>query len=296
MDRCDDDNALTLRAPRSVVAFVVAVVGHVIACTLLTLLPEPKPDPERISITVHKPPPPKPPATSPEPSRAPPPPRARPSRPPTTTTPQTSPVRPELPPSQSPPENRAQLPIVEASPDPAPPPAPAPTTWRERLLQSLSTTAPKAPTGVLAPSLLTLQRVADNDARLHDEENEQRLMADFGPFFRRGIEALRGQWHPEEILQEDAHRETRRCARETRTTFAVAVIDKAGTVVDVELKNPSGCPQLDDEAMGAFRRVARFPHPPEGLFVLPDGTPSATARWPVRFIVSFDGGLRLDWR
>ncbi|MDP2341016.1 MAG: energy transducer TonB [Deltaproteobacteria bacterium] len=296
MDRgSDDDDALTLRAPRSGVAFLVALLAHVVVVAVLALLPDPKPEPKRISITLQKPPPPKPPATSPAPASAPPPPPPRPrvaSKP----APATSPVLPELPPSEDPPENRAQLPVVETSPSPAPPPEPVPSTWKDRLMASLATSAPKAPSGVLAPSFRTLQRVADNDAKLHDEENEQRLVADFGPFFRRGIEALRGRWHPEEVLREDAQRDTRRCAKQMRTTWAVAVIDKAGNVVDVDLKRGSGCPQLDVEAIEAFRRVAQFPHPPEGLFVLPDGTPSETARYPVRFIVTFDGGLRLDWR
>jgi hypothetical protein len=62
------------------------------------------------------------------------------------------------------------------------------------------------------------------------------------------------------------------------------------------VKRESGCPALDDEAVAAFKRVARFPHPPTGIFFLPDGTPTDTARYPVRFIVTFDGGLQLDWR
>src|SRR5688572_32621312 len=47
-------------------------------------------------------------------------------------------------------------------------------------------------TGALAPSFNTLERVAMSDPRLHDEQTERRMMEDFGPFFRRGLEALRG--------------------------------------------------------------------------------------------------------
>ena len=85
------------------------------------------------------------------------------------------------------------------------------------------------------------------------------------------------------------------CGRKTRTTKAVAIINTEGTVVDVEMVDESGCAALDTEAVAAFKRVAQFPYPPKGLFVNPDGTPALTARYPVRFIVSFDGGLRLDW-
>lgn len=291
----DDDTNLTLRAPRSVVAVVLALLAHVVVIALTTLLPAPSPPPERISITVQRPaPPPSPPLPPTSPKLSPAPRTAARQRPPQTPTPQTSPVAPELPPSPSPPENRAQLPVVETAATPAPPPQPA-ASWGERLLASLATTPARAPSGVLAPSAATLDRVAANDAKLHDDENERRLQEDYGPFFRRGIEALRGQWHPEEVLH-SARGPTPRCGQRTRTTHAVAVIDRSGRVVDVDLTNASGCPQLDDEAVAAFLRVAHFPNPPAGLFVHPDGTPAVTARYPVRFIVSFNGGLRLDWR
>jgi hypothetical protein len=41
--------------------------------------------------------------------------------------------------------------------------------------------------------------------------------------------------------------------------------------------------------------VARFPHPPPGIFFGPDGSELETARYPVRFIVTFDGLVHLDW-
>jgi TonB family protein len=204
-----------------------------------------------------------------------------------------------LPPSPTPPDNAAVLPIAERAPDPlqpVPPPTPtAPGTWKERLLSSLAP-PPRSPDAVLPPSFATLDRVAAADARLHDDKNEERLVVDYGPFFRRGLEALRATWHPDEVLQRQQRDEVLRCARELRTTLAVAVIDREGDVIDVELKRPSGCPMLDAEALAAFRRVARFPHPPDGLFVDGVGAPADTARLPVRFIVSFDGTVRLDWR
>lgn len=150
-------------------------------------------------------------------------------------------------------------------------------------------------TGVLAPSPSALQRVAANDPRMHDEETERRLMVDHGPFFRRGIDALRGHWHPNEVIQRANRDPARRCGERTRTTFAVAVLDKKGNVVDVDLKDTSGCVALDDEAIAAFKRVAQFPQPPLDLFKAPDGTPLETARFPVHFILSFDGQLHLRW-
>ena len=149
--------------------------------------------------------------------------------------------------------------------------------------------------GPLMPTFATLDRVAAADPRMHDEETEQRMMADDGTFFRRGLEALRGNWHPEDVLNAKGRAAARRCGRQMRTTYAVAVIDKLGNVIDVDLKTPSGCTDLDEEAIAAFIRVAQFPHPPAGIFVGPDGTPRETARYPVRFIVTFDGALHLDW-
>ncbi len=288
-----DDVALTLRVSRSAVATAIAVVAHVVVCVVVARLPDPKPLPKRIAITLQAPPPPPPPSMSPDPAPRPPPPGEKTKKsPPKQAPPETSPVAPELPPSEHPPENRAQLPVVETSPTPAPPPK---TTWQERLAESLAPTAPKVPTGVLAPSFSTLNRVAQNDARLHDEETEARLQTDHGPFFRRGIEALRSNWHPDEVLRSAGRDPTKLCGKQTRTTYAVAVIDRAGNVVDIEVKKPSGCTPLDEEAVGAFLRVAQFPNPPAGLFVDNEGEPTKTARYPVRFIVSFDGRLQLDW-
>ena len=135
-----------------------------------------------------------------------------------------------------------------------------------------------------------------SDARLFDEQTEKRMAANFGPFLQRGVNALRGHWHPDRVLDNPVGDSTRLCGKQRRQTYAVAVMNKAGKVIDVELKNPSGCPQLDDEAVAAFKRVGEFPYPPAAMFVAPDGTPTATARFPVRFIVTFDGGISLDWR
>src|SRR5688500_1407122 len=120
--KSDDDNTLTLRAPRGGVAFGVAVAAHVVALLIIQALPEPKKPEQRIQMTVQSKPP--PPPTSPvPPSATPPPPKEKQKQTKKTPTPpQTSPVVPELPPSLNPPENRAQLPVVEQSPEPAPPP------------------------------------------------------------------------------------------------------------------------------------------------------------------------------
>ncbi len=292
-----DDRHLTLRVPRAGVALVAALLVHAVIALFMTLLPEAKKAPERIQLTFAPPPPPRAAAPSRAPPTSPaPPPRPKKRRAHHEAPPATSPVLPELPPSEEPPPERAELPMVEQSPEPAPPPAPS--TWKDRLLEQLAATRPRparVPMGELAPTFSSLDRVAFNDPRMHDEENERRMAEDFGPFFRRGLEALRGNWHPNEVLDNTEHDPTRRCGRQDRTTFAVAVLDKEGNVVDVDLKTPSGCPALDDEAVAAFKRVARFPHPPAGIFVAPDGTPTETARYPVRFIVTFEGGFQLLW-
>jgi TonB family protein len=299
----DDDDVITLRLPRRAVASALALLQalgvHALILGALALLPDPPRREERIELTVRPPAPPPPPlspAAPPPPSapRAasrPPPPARRSAEPPST-----SPVVPELPPTQHPPEAAAILPLVEKAPDPvAPSPPPSPTSWKDQLLSSLSS-PPRPLDGGRAPSTSTLAQVATADARLHDDENEQRLIVDYGPFFRRGLEALRATWHPDDVLRRDRSDEVRRCAQQTRETLGIAVINRDGDVVDVQLSRASGCPPLDGEALAAFRRVARFPHPPAGLFVDGVGAPSSTARLPVRFIVSFDGSVRLDWR
>lgn len=287
----DDARTITLRVPRLGPSLLLAFVAHGLFGLVVDRLPTPKKKPTPIQVTMRTPPP-ELPAMSPRP----PPPPAKKTAKKTTSSPPplTSPVLPALPPSEKPPENRAILPVVEKSPEPAPPPAPS--GWKDRLLQSLAVKTPPAPTGVLTQSLASLSQVVDNDPRMHDDDNERRLQENHGPFFRRGIEALRRTWHPDDALRTlDRGDPTRLCGRKTRTTKAVAIIDTEGTVVDVEVVDESGCAALDTEAVAAFKRVARFPYPPKGLFVNHDGTPAPTARYPVRFIVSFDGGLRLDW-
>ncbi len=289
----DEDNRITLRLSRTKVAALVALAAHVVVIFAVQQLPAPKPKPKRIEVTMQSKPPPPPPAMTPQPAPPPPPKTSKPSKDkPTAAPPQTSTVAPELPPSEAPPENRAQLPIVEVSPTPAPPPT---GSWKDRLTESLKPApTPRAPTGPLAPSFRTLDQVALSDAKLFDEQTEKRIAANYGPFLRRGIDALRGNWHPERVL--DVADTRRACGHQNRTTFATAVMNKSGRVIDVELKNPSGCPQLDEEAIAAFLRVGEFPHPPAGMFIAPDGTTRETARFPVRFIVTFDGGISLDWR
>lgn len=291
----DGDATFTLKLSRRRVAAILAVVAHVAVILTVQQFPEPKPKPKRIEMTVVKPPPPPP----PEPDMAPvlPPPPSSSSKPavkqPQAAPPETSPVVPELPPSENPPDNRAQLPVAEKSDVPAPPPT---GSWKDKLSDALKTPAPsKAPTGPLAPSFGTLDRVAMSDAKLFDEQTEKKIAANFGPFFRRGIDALRSNWHPDDVLRQLGPDPTLLCGKQKRETWAVAVIDKDGKVVDIEVKKDSGCKALDTEAVAAFKRVAKFPFPPAGLFVAPDGTPTDTARWPVRFIVTFDGGYSLDW-
>jgi outer membrane biosynthesis protein TonB len=288
-----DDESLTLRMPRRAVALVAAMVVHAGVMFAIDRMPEPKPVEKRIEVTITSSPPPSAPQVAPPAPRVPAPVKERRVAKKSVAPPPTSPVVPELPPSQR--EDVARLPDVDKSPVPA-----APSTWQDRLSQQLAMTrptAPKMPSGVLAPSLAQLDRVVMSDASLHDEQTERRLMQDHGQFFRRGLEALRSNWHPDVVLRETERSRdpTRKCGQRDRTTFAVAILDKQGRVVDVDLKSDSGCADLDQEAVSAFLRVAHFPHPPAGIFVAPDGSPTETARYPVRFIVTFDGGLRLDW-
>ncbi len=288
-----DDESLTVRMPRRAVALVVAIVVHGGVMFLVDRMPEPKPVPKPIQVTITSSPPPSAPQIAPPAVVPPAPVEQRRVAKKSIAPPPTSPVVPEAPSSHR--EDVVKLPDVEKSPAPT-----APSTWQDRLSQQLAMTrpaAPKMPSGVLAPSLAQLDRVVMSDASLHDEQTERRLMQDHGQFFRRGLEALRSNWHPDVVLRETerSRDSTRRCGQRDRTTYAVAILDKKGRVVDVDLKSDSGCADLDQEAVSAFLRVASFPHPPAGIFVAPDGTPTETARYPVRFIVTFNGGIRLDW-
>lgn len=292
-DPTRDDESLTLRLPRRSLALLVALAVHVVAMFLVDRMQIPKPVEKPIELTITSSPPPSAPQLAPPAPVPPAPVEERRVAQKTVAPPPTAPVVPEAPPSER--EDVAKLPDVEKSPQPT-----TPSTWQDRLSQQLAMTrptAPRVPSGVLAPSLAQLDRIVMSDASLHDEETERRLMQDHGQFFRRGLEALRSNWHPEVVLRETERSRdpTRKCGQRERTTFAVAILDKTGRVVDVDLKNDSGCADLDQEAVSAFLRVASFPHPPAGIFVAPDGSPTETARYPVRFIVTFDGGIRLDW-
>jgi outer membrane biosynthesis protein TonB len=287
-----DDDSLTLRLPRRALALAAALVVHTVAMIVVDRMEMPKPVEKPIEMTIVSSPPPSAPTPAP-PAPAPPAQEQRRVAKKSIAPPPTAPVVPEAPPSDR--EDVAKLPDVEKSPEP-----PLPSTWQDRLSQQLAMTRPTAPkmaSGALAPSLAQLDRVIMSDASLHDEENERRLMQDHGQFFRRGLEALRSNWHPDVVLRESERSRdpSRKCGQRDRTTFAVAILDKTGRVVDVDVKSDSGCEGLDQEAVSAFFRVASFPHPPAGIFVAPDGTPTETARYPVRFIVTFNGGLRLDW-
>jgi outer membrane biosynthesis protein TonB len=283
-----DDVAFTVRIPRWLVALVVALLSHLAFWRGAALLPEPKPPPQRIAITLQQPPPPAAP-TAAESAPAPP---ARRRAPP----PAPSPIVPALPPSDAPPEERVRVPIAERASTTEPPAPAPPARWKEGLLDALAASAPKRPRvpTALAPSAGTLGKVAASDPRLHDEATEQRLQTDFGPFFRRTIEQLRAAWRPDDVIARADFRTT--CGHEPRTTYAVAIIDKRGRIVDVDLRRSSGCASLDEEAVATFLRVGEFPYPPSQMFVTPDGAPADTARYPVRFIVTFDGRRQIEWR
>lgn len=288
---------LSRRHVRALVAIALASLAHVAMLVVIDHLPEPKKAPRKpVELAIVQQPRSQPrsePSVPTETARVAPK-TARPSRLPPP--PPTAPVLPELPPS--PRDDVPVLPNAERAPEATPMP---PQSWAQSLQDSLRATRPKPSTAIpaeLMPSIATLDRVAAADPRMHDDELERRMAHDYGQFFRRGLEALRSNWHPVVVLNrtERSRDPERRCGRRDRTTFAVAVIDKQGNVVDVDLKNPSGCDDLDEEAVAAFKRVGQFPHPPEEIFVAPDGTPMETARYPVRFIVMFNGGIQLDWR
>ncbi|MEK6556576.1 MAG: energy transducer TonB, partial [Bdellovibrionota bacterium] len=54
-------------------------------------------------------------------------------------------------------------------------------------------------------------------------------------------------------------------------TQVVIVLDKAGSLLKVQVVNESGVSDLDEAAVDAFRAAEPFPNPPKGM-VEADGT------------------------
>lgn len=102
-------------------------------------------------------------------------------------------------------------------------------------------------------------------------------------FFNRVKQAVRDEWHPDEIL--GRHDPSGRIyGTQDRTTMLKVQLRPDGRIEDVKVVRRSGVDSLDDEAMSAFRRAQPFANPPAAL-VTADGF----IRFNFGFIVNLTG-------
>ncbi len=97
-------------------------------------------------------------------------------------------------------------------------------------------------------------------------------------YYNRIKERLRQYWEPKiKEKMERVLRQGRAIASDVdRVTKCVIVLDRAGTLVRVQIVGASGLVDLDEAAVEAFRAAAPFPNPPKG-------------------IVERDGYIRIRW-
>ena len=86
----------------------------------------------------------------------------------------------------------------------------------------------------------------------------------FAAFFNRIKQAVRDEWHPDEIL--GRHDPSGRIyGTQDRVTTLKVRLRADGRIEDLQVARRSGVEFLDDEAQSAFRRVQPFANPPSGL-------------------------------
>ena len=92
-------------------------------------------------------------------------------------------------------------------------------------------------------------------------------------FYHR-IKTQLNQWWQPKVREKVARmvRQGRTIASDTsKETRLMIVLNDKGTIVKIQVLNPSGVRDLDDAAVEAFRAAAPFPNPPKGI-VDSDGT------------------------
>lgn len=86
----------------------------------------------------------------------------------------------------------------------------------------------------------------------------------FAAFFNRIKQAVRDEWHPDEIL--GRHDPSGRIyGTQDRVTTLKVRLRADGRIEDLQVARRSGVEFLDDEAQSAFRRAQPFANPPSGL-------------------------------
>lgn len=97
-------------------------------------------------------------------------------------------------------------------------------------------------------------------------------------YYQRIREKIRQQWEPrirKKVHQVFASGRTIASARD-RITQVIIILDKSGTLENVQIIGESGVQDLDDAAVEAFKAAEPFPNPPAG-------------------IVEADGKIRIRW-
>lgn len=86
----------------------------------------------------------------------------------------------------------------------------------------------------------------------------------FAAFFNRIKQAVRDEWHPDEIL--GRHDPSGRIyGSQDRVSMLKVQLRADGRIDDLKVVRRSGVDSLDDEAQAAFRRAQPFANPPPGL-------------------------------
>lgn len=111
----------------------------------------------------------------------------------------------------------------------------------------------------------------------------------FAAFFNRMKSLVRGEWHPDQLLQR--HDPTGHIyGAKDRVTVLKVELKLDGRVQDVNVKQSSGVEFLDDEAMSAFRRAQPFENAPQPL-----ADPDGIIRFSFAFVVQLSGKTSIRW-
>jgi TonB family protein len=148
----------------------------------------------------------------------------------------------------------AAAPATEAPPDEVPPPAPAPP--------------PPAPAPAGPEPLVTFGIGGSGEDILRNlpmgsDATVRAKRSALAVFQNQLRGTIRSQWRPKPVYQEADP--TGRVGRDQLQTVLKVRVQGDGRLAHVEVSTPSGVPELDEEAMGSFRRVRPLPRPPTVL-------------------------------
>lgn len=109
----------------------------------------------------------------------------------------------------------------------------------------------------------------------------------YGSFFNRMRDRLYEHWRARQVVDRvDPDGSTYGAGR--RTTVLKVRIDDDGKIVKIVIAQPSGFPELDEEAVRTMKAAAPFPNPPSGL-----ADEDGYIDFPFGFIVDRQGAPRI---